>query len=86
MRNIVSEVKNTVLINQGFTYKLRNIGPNIWTIQIFAPNRERSAKVEIIVDEYENPEDRGARGAIFRYGDISRTHVNIIMNSIMERL
>lgn len=86
MRPILRDVRNSVLSEAGFTYKLRYRGDNIWTIRIGHPNAIRSARIQIIIDEYTNPEDRGARGAVFTYGDIQRSDITLIMNSLMERL
>jgi hypothetical protein len=87
MGSIIRDVRRNVLINEEYMYRLRNIGPNIWTVRIFLPNGGgRFARVEIIVDEFEQPEDRGVRGAVLRYGDIPRQHIAIIMDSILERL
>lgn len=86
MRSIIREIRTNVLPNTNFVYKLRYLGENIWTLRIRHPNMNRSARIEIIVDEYDNPEDRGARGAVFTYGDIPHNQVSLIMDSIMERL
>jgi hypothetical protein len=86
MRSIIREVKNNVLPNVELNYKLRYHGENIWMLRIQRPNSNRRAKIEIIVDEYEQQEDRGARGAVFSYGDIPREQVRLIMDSIMERI
>ena len=86
MRSIIREVGRSVLPNSNMSYRLRYLGENIWTLRIRHPNMARSARIEIIVDEYDNPEDRGARGAVFTYGDIPRVQVALIMDSIMERL
>jgi hypothetical protein len=86
MHSIIQEVKNNVLPNVELNYKLRYHGENIWTLRIRRPNSNRRAKIEIIVDEYEDPEDRGARGAIFSYGDIPPEQLRLIMDSIMERI
>jgi hypothetical protein len=86
MRAIMNQIRNNVLQNCNFTYKLRYLGENIWTLRIRSPNANRPARIEIIIDEYANPEDRGARGAVFTYGDIPRNQVAIIMDSIMERI
>jgi hypothetical protein len=86
MATILREVRHNVLPNAGLTYKLRYLGDNIWTIRIRHPNAVRSARIEVVVDEYTNPEDRGARGAVFTYGDIQRNDITLIMNSLMERL
>jgi len=88
MRSIIREIKQDVLPNEGFGYKLRYLGENIWTLRVRhpSPNLSRSARIKIVVDEYDNPEDRGARGAVFTYGDIPRNQITLIMDSIMERL
>jgi len=86
MRAILRQIKQQVLPNAGFIYKLRYLGENIWTLRIRHPNMVRSARIEIIVDEYDNPEDRGARGAVFTYGDIPHNQVSLVMDSFMERL
>jgi hypothetical protein len=86
MRAIIREVKRHVLPNADLRYRLRYLGENIWTLRIRHPNMERCARIEIIVDEFDNPEDRGARGAVFTYGDIPHSQVSLIMDSIMERL
>ena len=86
MAAILREIRHNVLPNAGFIYKLRYLGDNIWTIRIRHPNAVRSARIEVVVDEYTNPEDRGARGAVFTYGDIQRNDITLIMNSLMERL
>jgi len=86
MPSIIDDIRNNILQNLGFTYKLRHLGDNIWTLRVRAVNYERSAHIEIIIDEYTEPEDRGARGAVFTYGDIPRNYIQIIMDSIMERI
>jgi hypothetical protein len=86
MRAILRQIKQQVMPNFGFIYKLRYLGENIWTLRIQHPVSPRYARIEIIVDEYDTPEERGARGAVFKYGDIPREQVALIMDSIMERL
>jgi hypothetical protein len=86
MRSIINDIRNNVLHNYQLSYKLRYLGQNIWFLRIRTPNSLRSARVEIIIDEYADPEDRGARGAVFTYGDVPRVQVDLIMNSIMERI
>ena len=86
MASIIRNIRNTVLPNAGYLYKLRYLGENIWTLKVSHPDGQRSARIEIIVDEFEDPEDRGARGAVFHVGSIPQEHVHLIMNSIMERL
>jgi hypothetical protein len=86
MQSIILEIKHNVLPNAEFKYRLRYRGENIWTLRIRHPNLIRCARIEIIVDEYDNPEDRGARGAVLSYGDIPRDQVALIMDSIMERI
>jgi hypothetical protein len=86
MHAIMNEIRNNVLQNYNLTYKLRYLGENIWSLRIRSPNANRPARIEIIIDEYDNPEDRGARGAVFTYGDIPRNQVALIMDSIMERI
>lgn len=86
MRAIMNQIRNNVLQNYNFTYKLRYLGENIWSLRIRTPNANRPARIEIIIDEYDNPEDRGARGAVFTYGDIPRNQVALIMDAIMERI
>lgn len=86
MQSIINEIRQNVLQNYILTYRLRYLGENIWSLRIRSPNGNRSARIEIIIDEYDNPEDRGARGAVFTYGDIPRNQVALIMDSIMERI
>lgn len=85
MWEIIDDIRNTILQNAGLTYKLRHLGNNIWTLRI-KPHNGNSARVEIIVDEYADPEERGARGAVYRYGDVPRDQVAMVMDSIMERI
>jgi hypothetical protein len=86
MRGIIRDIKRNVLPNAELTYKIRYLGENIWSLRILRPNMRRSARIEIIIDEFNNPDDRGARGAVFTYGDIPRHQVSLIMDSIMERI
>ncbi len=86
VRRAVRDVRNNVLVNEGLIYKLRDLGSNIWYLRIHRPGGQRCARIEIIIDEYDNPENRGVRGAIIRYGDIPRHQIALIMDSIMERL
>lgn len=86
MQSIIREIRRQVLPNSDLRYKLRYLGENIWTLRVRHPNLNRCARIEIIIDEYDNPEDRGARGAVFTYGDIPRYQITLIMNAIMERL
>ena len=86
MRSIICSIRAHVLPNAGYIYKLRYLGENIWTLRVSHPNAQRSARIEIIVDEFEHPEERGSRGAVFQHGNIPREHVRLLMESIMERL
>lgn len=86
MLTIIRNIRNSVLPNSGLRYRLRYLGENIWTLRVRNPNLARSARIEIIVDEYDNPEDRGARGAVFTCGDIPYNQISLIMDSIMERI
>jgi len=86
MHSIIYEIKHSVLPNESFSYNLRTMGYNVWILRISRPNGNRTAKIEIIVDEYEDEYDRGARGSVLRYGDIPRQHVALILDSIMERI
>jgi len=86
MRHVLRDVRDSVLVNAGFTYKLRYLGLNWYDIRVMRPGGQRSAFIEIIIDEYANPEDRGVRGAVMRYGDIPRAQIALIMDAIIERL
>jgi len=86
MRAIICSIRAHVLPNAGYIYKLRYLGENIWTLRVSHPNAQRSARIEIIVDEFEDPEERGARSAVFHNGNIPREHIRLLMDSIMERL
>lgn len=86
MRAIVKEVKENALCNENLEYKLKNVEDNIWILYVLGGSGNRSAKIEIIIDEFDQPEDRGVRGFVMRYGDMNRTQVEVIMDSIMERL
>ena len=86
MRSIIRDIRNSVLPDAGYLYRLRYLGENIWTLKVTNPAVPGSARIEIIVDEFDLPEDRGARGAVFRNGSISEEHIRLIMSSIMERL
>lgn len=85
MYNLIQEVEANVLPDKNFRFRIEDMGSNIWLIRISQANK-KSAKVEIVIDEFENPEDRGARGSVFRYGELSRRDVSLIMDSIMERI
>jgi hypothetical protein len=86
MQSIVNEIRHNVLQNAHLRFKLRYLGENIWTLRVKSLNGPRSAKIEIIVDEYSDPEDRGARGAVFTYGDVPHEHIDLVMHSIIERI
>lgn len=85
MYNLIQEVEANVLPDKNFKFRIEDMGSNIWLIRISQANK-KSAKVEIVIDEFEDPEDRGARGSVFRYGELSRRDVSLIMDSIMERI
>jgi hypothetical protein len=84
-REIIHEVKINVLKNEGYMYRLRYLGQDSWQLKVY-PNDGESAKIQINVDNFDNPDDRGARGYVYRYGDVPHDHIAIIMDSIMERI
>ena len=86
VRNAINDVKNTVLPNADLVYKLRDKGSNVWHLKITSPVGPNSAKIELIIDEFDDPEDRGVRGFVYRLGDVTRDQITLIMDSIMERL
>lgn len=85
MRSVIQEVKENVVQDQNMEYRLKNVENNVWVLYVRGGGN-RSAKIEIIIDEFGQPEDRGARGFVSRYGDVDRGRVELIMDSIMERL
>ena len=84
--NAIRQVRDTVLPNADLVYKLRDKGYNVWHLKITSPLGPNSAKVELIIDEFDDPEDRGVRGFVYRLGDVPRDQITLIMDSIMERL
>jgi hypothetical protein len=86
VRNAINDVKNTVLPNADLVYKLRDKGSNVWHLTITSPLGPKSSKIELIIDEFDDPEDRGVRGFVYRLGDVPRDQITLVMDSIMERL
>ena len=86
VRNAINDVKNKVLPNADLVYKLRDKGSNVWHLKITSPLGPNSAKVELIIDEFDDPEDRGVRGFVYDLGDVPRDQITLVMDSIMERL
>jgi hypothetical protein len=84
-REIIQEVGTTVLKNERYMFRLRYLGNDSWQLKVY-PNDGESAKIQINVDNFDNPDDRGARGYVYRYGDVPDEHIAIIMDSIMERI
>jgi hypothetical protein len=82
----IRQVRNTVLPNADLTYKLLDKGSNVWHLKITSPLGPNSAKVELIIDEFDDPEDRGVRGFVYHLGDVPRDQITLVMDSIMEKL
>ena len=82
----IRQVRNTVLPNADLSYKLLNKGFNVWHLKITSPLGRRPAKIEFVIDEFDDPEDRGVRGYVYRFGDVPRNQLTLVMDSIIERL
>ena len=88
LRNIVSDLPHQILTSVGLIYEVQQRSPTRWLVYVRLPNGNRSAKLEFIVDEDEDyhPDDPDIAGSVLRRGSIPRSMIELIMDSILERL
>ena len=88
LRNIVSDLPHQILTSVGLTYEVEQRNHSRWIVYVRLPNGDRSAKLEFIVedDEDNHPGDPDIAGSVLRRGSIPRSMIELIMDSILERL
>jgi hypothetical protein len=87
LRNIVSDLPQQILTSVGLTYEVDQRGYDRWIVYVRLPNGTRSAKLEFLIDDDEDhPGDPDIAGSVLRRGSIPRSMIELIMDSILERL
>ena len=87
LRNIVSDLPQQILTSVGLTYEVEQRDHTRWIVYVRIPNGNRSAKLEFLVDDDEDhPGDPDIAGSVLRRGSIPRSMIELIMDSILERL
>jgi hypothetical protein len=87
LRNIVSDLPQQILTSVGLTYEVEQRDYTRWIVYVRIPNGNRSAKLEFLVDDDEDhPGDPDIAGSVLRRGSIPRSMIELIMDSILERL
>lgn len=86
MKQPFLQIAKDVITSENLKCKFKSIGDNMWRLKIYTPYGNIPAKIEITIDTFDNADDRGARGCVFHYGDVSRNQISNVMNSIMERV
>ena len=85
--NVVTDVQQTVLVNNELTYKVQHRGNGRYIVYLGHGGDQRIAKLEFIIYEDPNtPDETDVSGSILRYGTLNRNVVSVIMSAIMERL
>jgi len=87
LHNIVSDLPNQILTTMGLTYEVQQRSYERWIVYVRLPNGHRSAKIEFMIDNDPNfPNDPDIAGSVLRRGCIPRHMIELIMDSIIERL
>jgi hypothetical protein len=87
LHNIVSDLPTQILTTMGLTYEVQQRGYQRWIVYVRLPNGHRSAKLEFIIDnDLHYPNDPDIAGSVLRRGSIPRHMIELIMDSIIERL
>ena len=87
LHNIVSDLSTQILIGVGLMYEVQQRSYERWIVYVRLPNGRRSAKLEFMIDYDENyPNDPDIAGSVLRRGSIPRHMIELIMDSIIERL
>jgi hypothetical protein len=87
LHNIVSDLPNQILTTMGLMYEVQQRSYERWIVYVRLPNGHRSAKLEFMIDYDENyPNDPNIEGSVLRRGSIPRHMIELIMDSIIERL
>ena len=82
--NVIFDVRHTVMKDELLAYDVRYRGNDRWDVYIDTPSGTRSAKLEFIIRW--DGEDNDVTACVLRNGDVGRRRINLIMDSIMERL
>jgi hypothetical protein len=87
LHNIVSDLSTQILIGVGVMYDVQQRNEERWIVYVRLPNGRRSAKLEFMIDNDPNyPGDPDIAGSVLRRGSIPRHMIDLIMDSIIERL
>jgi hypothetical protein len=87
LRNVVSDLPHQILTSIGLTYEVQERSYSRWIVYVRVPNGTRSAKLEFIIDNDPNyPDDPDIAGSVLRRGSLPRGMIELIMDSILERL
>ena len=86
MKNQFIKTLKNIITSENLTCKIKSIGNDMWRLKIYTPYGNIPAKIEITIDNFDNIGDRGVRGCVFYYGDVSRNQISNVIDSIMERV
>jgi hypothetical protein len=87
LHNIVSDLQTQILTTMGLTYEVQQRSYERWIVYVRLPNGHRSAKLEFMINNDPNyPNDPDIAGSVLRRGSIPRSMIELIMDSIIERL
>lgn len=87
LRNIVSDLPQQILTAVGLIYDVQQRDYNRWIVYVRLPNGNRSAKLEFLINDDPNyPNDPDIAASVLRRGSIPRHMIELIMDSIIERL
>ena len=87
LHNIVRDLPNQILIGVGLMYEVQQRSYERWIVYVRLPNGRRSAKIEFMIDYDPNyPNDPDIAASVLRRGSIPRRMIELIMDSIIERL
>jgi len=85
--NIISDIEQTMFVDTKLKYVVKYHEQQLWVVYILLPNGVQSAKLEFLIDQDpNNPDDTDVAGSILRYGSVHPRMVDIIADSIVERL
>lgn len=84
--NVVSDVQNALFPNGQIRLDVEQVNQTTYMIYITAPNRNKIGRVELLIEYEDNDPTPYVVGSVFEKGPVTRNALEIIMDSIIERL
>ena len=84
--NVVSDVQNILFPSGKVRLEVEQTNQTTYMIYITSPHSNKIGRVELLVEYEGNDPDPYVVGSVFSRGPVTRNALEVIMDSILERL